>query len=72
MLSLMRNYKLRFIIGGCIVTIIGVILLFTLGSIHPSLSVFAYVLIILGIIALVIGLIWKFKSKVKPESNSTN
>jgi hypothetical protein len=69
MSSLMRNYPLRFIIGGCIVTIIGVILLFTLGAIHPSLAVFAYVLLIVGIIALVIGLIWKFKSK---ESNSTN
>ena len=72
MSSLMRNYPLRFIIGGCIVTIVSVILLFTLGRIHPSLAVFAYVLLIVGIIALVIGLIWKFKFKVKPESNSTN
>jgi hypothetical protein len=71
-MALFWNLKLRFILGGCIVTIIGVILLFTLGRIHPSLSVFAYVLIIVGIIALVIGLIWKFKSKVKPENNSTN
>ena len=66
MSSWFSNIKLRFIIGGCIVTIIGVILLL----IHPSLSVISYALIIVGITALVIGLIWRLKAK--PNDRSTN
>ncbi len=62
-MALFWNLKLRFILGGCIVSIIGVILLF----IHPALQVISYALIIVGVIALVIGLIWKSKPKVKPE-----
>ncbi|MEJ2250469.1 MAG: hypothetical protein P8Y70_14605 [Candidatus Lokiarchaeota archaeon] len=61
------DLKLRLILAGCIVAIIGVILLIT----HPGLFI-SYVIIIVGIIVLVIGLIWKFKSKVKPETNNTN
>ncbi len=63
-MALFWNYKLRFILGGCIVSIIGVILLI----IHPALQVISYALIIVGVIALVIGLIWKSKPKVKPEN----
>ena len=66
-MALFWNLKYRFMIAGCIVAIIGLILLI----VHPGL-VISYILIIVGIIVLVIGLIWKFKSKVKPESNSTN
>jgi membrane-bound ClpP family serine protease len=61
------NLKYRFMIAGCIVGIIGFILLI----IRPDLFI-SYVLIIVGIIALVIGLIWKSKPKVKPENNRTN
>jgi membrane-bound ClpP family serine protease len=63
----MWNWKLRFIIGGCILPIIGVVLLIVHG-----LSVFYFGLIIGGIILLVIGLIWTFKPKVKLENKSTN
>ena len=59
------NLKYRFMIAGCIVAIIGVILLI----IHPGL-VISYVLIIVGIIVLVIGLIWKLETK--PNNKSTN
>jgi O-antigen/teichoic acid export membrane protein len=59
------NLKYRFMIAGCIVAIIGVILLI----VHPGL-VIAYVLIIVGIIVFVIGLIWKREKK--PDNTSTN
>ena len=64
-MALFWNLKYRFMIAGCIVAIIGVILLI----IRPDFFI-SYVLIIVGIIALVIGLIWKSKPKVKPENNS--
>lgn len=66
-MALFWNYKARFILGGCIVTIISVILLI----IRPDLFI-SYVLIVIGIIALVIGLIWKSKPKEKPDDKSTN
>ncbi|MFX1321917.1 MAG: hypothetical protein ACFFAQ_09760 [Promethearchaeota archaeon] len=59
------NLKLRLILAGCIITIIGVVLLIVHG-----LSVIYFGLIIAGIIILVIGLIWKLK--VKPIDKSTN
>jgi hypothetical protein len=66
-MALFWNLKARFILGGCIVAIIGVILLI----IRPDLFI-SYVLIIVGIIALVIGLIWKSKPKVKLDDKTTN
>ena len=52
------DLKLRFILAGCIVSIIGVVLLIIHGF------SFIYIgLIIAGIIILVIGLIWKLKVK---------
>ncbi|MFX1496137.1 MAG: hypothetical protein ACFFBH_01285 [Promethearchaeota archaeon] len=64
-MALFWNLKARFIVAGCIVAIIGVILLI----IRPDLFI-SYVLIILGIIVLVIGLIWRFKTK--PNDTSTH
>jgi hypothetical protein len=59
------NLKLRFIIAGCIVSIIGVVMLIIHGF-----SVIYIGVIIAGLIVLVIGLIWKFK--VKPIDKSPN
>ena len=58
------NLKYRFMIAGCIVAIISLILLI----VHPGL-VISYILIIVGIIVLVIGLIWK--RETKPYNTST-
>jgi len=57
------NLKYRLIIAGCIVAIIGLILLI----VHPGL-VIAYVVIIVGIIVFVIGLIWTLKAKLSDTS----
>ncbi len=62
-MSFFTNLKLRFILGGCIVAVIGVVLLFIRGDI-------GIVLIVIGIIALVIGIFWK--RKVKPDDKSTD
>jgi uncharacterized membrane protein HdeD (DUF308 family) len=59
------NLKYRFMIAGCIVAIIGVVLLIT----HPGL-VISYVVIIVGIIVLVIGIFWK--REAKPNDTSTH
>jgi 1,4-dihydroxy-2-naphthoate octaprenyltransferase len=64
-MALFWNLKLRFILAGCIVAIIGVILLI----IRPDLFI-SYVLIIVGIIVLVIGIFWK--REAKPNNTSTN
>ena len=64
-MALFWNLKYRFMIAGCIVAIIGLILLI----IRPDLFI-SYVLIIVGIIVLVIGLIWKREKK--PDNMSTN
>jgi hypothetical protein len=52
-------------IAGCIVAIIGLILLI----IRPDFII-SYVLIIVGIIVLVIGIFWK--REAKPNNTSTN
>ena len=64
-MALFWNLKIRFILAGCIVAIIGLVLLIIHG-----LSVFYIGLIIVGIIVLVIGLIWK--PKAKSIDKSTN
>ena len=62
-MALFWNLKYRFMIAGCIVAIIGLILLI----VHPGL-VIAYVVIIVGIIVFVIGLIWTLKAKLSDTS----
>ena len=64
-MALFWNLKYRFMIAGCIVAIIGVILLIA----RPDLFV-SYVLIIVGIIVFVIGIFWK--REAKPNNTSTH
>ena len=61
-MSFFSNLKLRFMIGGSIVSVIGVVLLFIRGEI-------GVVLIAIGLIALLIGIFWK--RKMKPVDKST-
>ncbi|MFX1281046.1 MAG: hypothetical protein ACFFA3_16975 [Promethearchaeota archaeon] len=59
------NLKLRLILAGCIVSIIGVVLLIIHGF-----SVIYIGLIIAGIIILVIGLTWELKEKLIDKSSN--
>jgi uncharacterized membrane protein len=64
-MALFWNLKYRFMTAGCIVAIIGLILLI----IRPDFII-SYVLIIVGIIVFVVGLFWKREKK--PDNTSTN
>jgi ABC-type bacteriocin/lantibiotic exporter with double-glycine peptidase domain len=57
-MNFFANLKLRFLLGGGIVTVIGIVLLF----IRVEIGI---VLIVIGIVAFLIGLIWKPKKKKK-------
>ena len=58
-MSLMNNLPLRFKIGGTIVTILGLII-----YLWRRLDI-ALVLTAIGIIALLVGLLWKPKTKTE-------
>jgi membrane-bound ClpP family serine protease len=59
----MDTLKLRLLLGGCIVTAIGVVLIILRGF-----SIFFMVLPIIGIVALVIGILKKPREKKKTEN----
>ncbi len=61
--SWMTNYPLRVTIGGCILTIVGVILIAVLGF-----KAFYAGLLVVGIIALVAGLVWMAIERKRPQS----
>ncbi len=56
----MTNYPLRVTIGGCILSIVGVILILVLGF-----KAFYAGLLVVGIIALAAGLLWMAVEKRK-------
>lgn len=62
----MSNYPLRVLIGGIIVSIVGIILLI----LKPGFFL-DYIVLAIGIIALVIGIIWNLtKNKGNPKSKN--
>ncbi len=61
-MNFFTNWKLRLLLAGCIIAVLGVVLLILRGFSIPFVA-----LIAVGIVLFVIGIIWK--PKVKTEDN---